>query len=96
MDYTDEEPSRWWVLNPSAHKDLTNCWSCNGYLNWKETIPRTPDGPLCQHCATRVIQDKTPITPTYLSWLESGDPRWWSPYLCNCKGCDVEGLPSPA
>lgn len=45
------------------------------------------DKPICVDDAMDKIQEH-PITPTYMKWLEEGDPRWWSPWFCECDGCE--------
>lgn len=93
MDYSNEKPERYWITNPVAHRgaidtyQLSLCKGCGDSLDWNQSIPvRTDTGGLCQKCATKDIQDH-PVTPTYLHWLETGDPRWWSAWCCNCEGC---------
>lgn len=94
MDYTDEQPSRWWVLHPARHEEkdlLSNCVECKTAIPQDVAIPRTADGALCNVCAPQHVSTKAPVTVTYLKWLEEGDPRWWSPFLCNCEECTLEG-----
>lgn len=45
------------------------------------------DNPICPKDALEKISEH-PITPTYMKWLEEGDPRWWSPWFCDCDGCE--------
>jgi hypothetical protein len=45
------------------------------------------DKPLCPDCAVKKINEH-PLTPSYLQWLDEGDPRWWSPWFCDCDGCE--------
>lgn len=91
MDFTDEEPSRWWLLNTESHPDTTTCTGCGQPLDRTKAIPVTAEGGLCENCVHGHIEGH-PVTATYLKWLDEGDPRWWSPYLCNCEGCGVEEL----
>lgn len=90
-DFTDARPHRWWALVPEAH-DLTDCARCGARLDLTQTVPMEGEEPLCANCASTAINGpQMPMTATYLHWLETGDPRWWSPWMCNCRFCDAEG-----
>lgn len=94
MDYSDTEPERLWITQPDAHPDLILCGECGASLDTEHSIPVAKEvGALCQDCATDKVKDH-PMTPTYLSWLESADPRWWSVWCCNCEGCAPHEVPA--
>jgi hypothetical protein len=88
-DFSDERPQRWWVLEPDPHH-LRFCGHCGTELDLNKAVPMKDEDPLCAVCAGKEVND-APLTATYLSWLSSGDPRWWSPWMCNCQFCNAEG-----
>ena len=45
------------------------------------------NNPICAKDALNQIGEH-PVTPTYMKWLEEGDPRWWSAWFCECDGCE--------
>lgn len=63
---------------------------CGEDLDLDCTVPMLRERPLCAVCAGKEI-GAAPLTPTYIQWLEDGDPRWWSPWMCNCTFCFAEG-----
>ena len=102
MDRTDDAPERYWVLRPFLHYSALElpqptvivCSICGDQLMTAEDENKddTPllmfkDAPVCTTDAFKVISGH-PITPTYMQWLEEGDPRWWSPWFCECEGCE--------
>lgn len=101
MDYADETPDRYWITNPDAHPiGFVLCVVCGISLDREHSIPVRKEipgsgvgGGLCQVCATEDVHDH-PMTPTYLEWLTTGDPRWWSAWCCNCKGCVQDEEPA--
>lgn len=97
MDYSNEEPERLWITQPDVHPEIAvdpYCGECGGSIDRSHSIPVLKGvGWLCQKCATKNIQDH-PLTPTYLGWLQSGDPRWWSSWCCNCEGCAPSEVPA--
>lgn len=94
MDYSNDQPERLWVTQPDAHPELApTCGGCNQPIDRTHAVPIMKEvGPLCQGCATDQVKDH-PVTPTYLHWLQSGDPRWWSVWCCNCEGCAPDEVP---
>lgn len=88
-DFSNRRPDRWWVLEPEAHH-LRDCARCGADLELAYTVPMLREEPLCAVCAGKEISG-APLTPTYIQWLEDGDPRWWSPWMCNCASCFAEG-----
>lgn len=97
MDYSDDEPERLWITQPEKHLDLLlspYCGQCKSNIAMDHSVPVLRGvGPLCQQCATESVQDH-PVTPTYLQWLQTGDPRWWSVWCCNCEGCVPHEVPA--
>lgn len=95
MDYSNDEPERLWITQPDAHPELPlTCGGCGDSIDMAHAVPMLKGvGPLCQSCATDNVQDH-PMTPTYLAWLQSGDPRWWSSWCCNCEGCAPDEVPA--
>lgn len=95
MDYTSELPERFWVLRPQNHQNkhtLTWCDECSADLDIESgiCIPVFNNRPLCRSCALKVVEKSSPTTIEYMTWLEDGDPRWWSPWYCTCGGCTNE------
>lgn len=98
----DEIPDRSWVLKPRAHleEDLgitgtrgmidLKCAKCMNAINEDQPVTCRFGEFNCRQCALAALDDH-PITPTYMNWINEGDPRWWSPYICNCSGCDPQG-----
>lgn len=78
------------MLEPDAHH-LRDCARCGTDLDLTCTVPMRGDEPLCAVCAGKEIHE-APLTVTYLTWIEEGDPRWWSPWMCNCDACFAEGV----
>lgn len=90
-DLSDERPERWWVLNPDAHATYY-CGNCLiRRIDPECNVPMLDDKPLCGVCAGQMLSD-TPQTAEYARWLDEGDPRWWSAWMCNCPYCDAERL----
>jgi hypothetical protein len=104
MDRTDEPPERFWVLTPFTHFEAqgTTCDrifcghpDCDTLLlvaaepgHDKTALLMWHSKPICPQHALEKISEH-PITTTYLKWMEEGDPRWWSPWFCNCDGCEM-------
>ena len=69
------------------------CSICNTVLLIADQTDQD-DLPLLMYEENRSVDDamdkiqEHPITPTYMKWLEEGDPRWWSPWFCECDGCE--------
>lgn len=76
------------MLNPAAH-NLWRCGICSAPLPPDMSIPMFEDMPLCAYHAGEKLSG-TPMTAEYARWIEEGDPRWWSAWLCNCPYCDAE------
>lgn len=76
------------MLNPEAHH-LTSCGMCGQALPTGVSIPMVEDYPVCAYHAG-VQLTGTPMTAEYARWMEEGDPRWWSAWLCNCPYCDAQ------
>lgn len=91
MDRTDERPERWWVLDPIGHLGSVapRCGVCAAPLPTDMSIPMFEDKPLCAAHAGEKLSG-TPMTAEYARWIEEGDPRWWSAWLCNCPYCAAE------
>lgn len=89
MDYSDETPERYWVMQPRRHGiQEEKCSGCGTELNLDGAIPVLTDtGPLCKQCALTHVHDIHPLTVTYLEWIETNDVRWWSAWLCNEDCC---------
>lgn len=93
MDYSNERPQRLWVLRPDTKQHLDTemswCAHCNDDLEPENAIPvpMLENEPLCRSCAIKNIKSKAPVTVEYMTWLDQGDMRWWSPWFCNCEGC---------
>lgn len=94
MDFSNDKPERLWVLRPEKHEGTLPewCYECDADLDLESgiSIPVYNDKPLCRHCAIKRVRSKSPVTVEYMTWLEQGDMRWWSPWFCNCKGCTGE------
>jgi hypothetical protein len=85
-DLSDTRPERWWVLNPEAHRAFY-CGRCHYTpIDRSSNTPMLNGTPLCAACAGQVLTG-TPITAEYARWIDEGDPRWWSAWLCNCQFC---------
>jgi hypothetical protein len=104
VDRSDKVPERYWVLRAFSHHSfcfpdlpdptVIRCALCDRVLLTAGETDQddTPllmfdDKPICPDDALGKISGH-PITPTYLKWLEEGDPRWWSPWFCDCDGCE--------
>jgi hypothetical protein len=103
VDKTDEVPERYWVFRAFLHYEaLTpdnvpskiHCAICGALLISvgdtdadKTALLMFHDKPICPTDALEQIKQH-PITATYMKWMEDGDPRWWSPWFCNCAGCE--------
>lgn len=104
MDRSDEVPERYWVLRSFLHyttcypdlpaPKIILCHVCGDALVRADDTDRDDvpllmfqDNPVCAKHALEKISEH-PITPTYMKWLEEGDPRWWSPWFCECDGCE--------
>jgi hypothetical protein len=106
---TDEVPQRYWVLRPFLHYEhlkviipVISCGICGAELLRADTIEHDirplvmfQDAPLCPKDALAQLSEH-PMTPEYLRWMEEGDPRWWSPWFCDCDGCDPFSPLSPS
>jgi hypothetical protein len=88
VDLSDDVPARYWVLDRRRHS-WGRCSICWQYFEEDDgPLPIELEEALCRGCASKRI-DGHPVTPTYLTWLEEGDPRWWSNWFCNCEGCNA-------
>jgi len=104
VDRTTEIRERFWVLRAFSHYDelepdrenptVIRCGQCNGELlvagqveNDDVPLLMWQDKPICAADAMTKIGEH-PVTPSYMQWLEEGDPRWWSPWFCGCAGCE--------
>ena len=91
MDFSDETPERWWVADFSKHTYpvFVKVCRCGTLVDPDYAVPMLGDKVMCANCATDEVKGH-PITAEYLKWLQDGDLRWWSPWICQCKGCGID------
>ena len=105
MDKTDDTPQRYWVIRAFSHYDARGealdkirCAICDSVLltagdpaDDKTPLLMFENEPICPNDALERIVEH-PLTPEYLTWMNEGDPRWWSPWFCNCDGCELSSV----
>lgn len=86
MDFSDVPPARYWIPSPEKHPEITTCDFCGEPLDLDHAVPVMEQQEnvyaACPTCAPIQVRQH-PITVQYMKWMETGDPRWWSPWMCN-------------